>query len=86
MGFYLHQSTFRKNIYNALLSQAGISADKNDPTIFINKVLTWWKILNLNTLHDNPQQAKIRSNDSWLDFIISFDQMALNVAGRKVTI
>ena len=32
---------FSENSYNVLLTQFGISVDKNDTAIFINKVLTW---------------------------------------------
>ena len=88
MGFYLPQSVFWKKkkqkqknkktttTYNALLTQSGISVDKNDTTLFINKVLKWWKILNVKShqidkLRNDPIQAEIRSlNDTRLDFII----------------
>ena len=51
-------------------TQSGISVDKNDTALFINKVLTWWKILNVKSLQidklrNDPLQAKIRSpNDT----------------------
>ena len=61
-----------------------ISTDKNDTAIFINKVLTWRKILNVKTLqtdklHNDPLKAEISSLiNSQLDFIIELGQMALN--------
>ena len=87
--FLLDSECFQKKKINAFLFQSGISADKNDVTIFINKVLTWWKILNfkifqIDKLHNDPLQAEIRYlNDSWLDFIFDFGQMALNMAGSQ---
>ena len=51
--------------------------------------MTWWKILNIKSLqtdklHHDPVQAEIRSpNDTWLDFIIEFGKMALNMAGSQ---
>ena len=81
---------FSKKTYNALLTQSGISVDKNDTALFINKVLTWWKILNVQSIKihklcNDPLQAKIRSpNDIQLDFIIEFGKMAaFNMAGSK---
>ena len=92
MGFYLPQSVFwkkKKTTYNALLTQSGISVDKNDTALFINKVLIWWKILNVESLQidklrNDPLQAEIRSpNDTWFDFIIEFVKMVLNMAGSQ---
>lgn len=74
---------FSENTYNAHLNLSGLSDDKKD--IFINKVLTGWKILNVKALgtdirHKDPLEAEIRSpDDSWLDFIITFGKMALNM-------
>ena len=68
---------------------SGISVDKNDTALFINKVLTWWKILNvkflqIDKLSNDPLQAEIRSpNDTRLDFIIEIGKMALNVASSQ---
>ena len=62
-----------------------MSANKNDTAIFINKVLTWWKILNVKTLqidklNNDSLQYKIRTpNYSPLNFI-KFRQIALNMA------
>ena len=76
-----------KKTYNAVLPQSGISIDKNDSALFINKVLTLWKILNVKSLQidklrNDPLQAEIISpNDTRLDFIIKFCKMALNMAG-----
>ena len=61
---------FSVKTYNALLTQSGISIDKNDTALFINKILTWWKILNIKSLQidklcNDPLQAEIRSpNDT----------------------
>ena len=80
---------FSEKTYNALFSQSGISVDKNDTALFINKVLTKWKILNVKSLQidklrNDPLQAEIRSpNDTQLDFIIEFGKMALNIAGSQ---
>ena len=80
---------FLDKIYNVLLTQSGKSVDKNDNAIFINQVLTWLKIRNVKTLqfddlHSVPEQAEIRStNNSQLDFIIDFGQIALNMAGSQ---
>ena len=79
----------KKNPYNSLLSQSGISVDKNDTALFINKVLIWRKILNVKSfqidkLRNDPLQADTRSpNDTQLDFIIEFGKMALNMAGSQ---
>ena len=53
---------FSEKTYNALLTQSGISVDKNDTALFINKVFTWWKILNVKSLqidklHNDPLQG-----------------------------
>ena len=61
---------FSVKTYNALLTQSGISIDKNDTALFINKILTGWKILNIKSLQidklcNDPLQAEIRSpNDT----------------------
>ena len=63
--------------------------DKKDTAIFINKVLIRWKIFNVKTLqidklHNEPLQTEIKSlNNSQLDFIIEFGQIALNMAGSQ---
>ena len=80
---------FSEKTYKVLLTQSGISVDKNDTALFINKVLTWLEILNvkclqIDKLRNDPLQAEIRSpNDTWLDFIIEFGKMALNMAGSQ---
>ena len=80
---------FSEKTYNALLTQSGISVDKNDTALFINKVLTWWKISNVKSLQidklrNDPLQAVIRSpNDTQLDFINEFGKMALNMIGSQ---
>ena len=63
--------------------------DKKDTAIFINKVLTRWKILNIKTLqidklHNNTLQAEIRSlNESQLDFVSVFGQIPFNMTGSQ---
>ena len=87
--FLLASECFLKKTYHALLILSGISVDKNETSLFINKVLTWWKILNVKSLQidklfNDPLQAEIRSpNDTRLDFIIEFGKMALNMAGSQ---
>lgn len=82
--FLLASECFQKK-YNALFTQSGISANKNDTAVSMNKVLIWWNILNLKTfqidkLRNDPPEVKIRSpNDSRLDFIIEFGQMVLDM-------
>ena len=88
-GFLFASVYFLRKTYNALLTQQGISVDKNDTALFINKALTLWKILNVKSLqidklHNNPLEAEIRSpNDTRLDFIIEFGKMALNMVGSQ---
>ena len=80
---------FSEKTYNALLTQFGISVDKNDTSLFINKVLTWWKILNFKSLQidklsNDHLRAEIKStNDTRLDFIIEFGKVALNKADSQ---
>ena len=80
---------FSEKTYNALLTQSGISFDKNDTALFINKVLIWWKILNVKSLSvdklgNDPLQAEIKSpNDTRLDFIIEFGKMVLDMTGSQ---
>ena len=81
--------SFSAKTYKALLSQSVISIDKNNTALFINRVLTWWKILNVKSLQIDklrydPLQAEIRSlNDTRLDFIIEFIKMALYKTGSQ---
>ena len=88
MCFYLPQSVFRKKIQCTFHSM-WIIALKNAFTIFRNKIFTWWKILNIKTLlidkqHHDSQPAEMRPpNDSWLDFIIEFRQMAFHMTGSQ---
>ena len=62
---------FPEKIY--LLTQSGISADKNDTALLKNAKLT-----------NDPLQAEIRSpNDNRLGFINEFGKIALNMAGSQ---
>ena len=71
------------------LCVSGISVDRNDTALFINKVLTLWKILNdksfqIDKLRNDPRQAEIRSpSDTRFDFIIEFSKRALDMAGSQ---
>ncbi|XP_047126699.1 uncharacterized protein LOC124807936 [Hydra vulgaris] len=57
--------------------------------IFINKVIIWWKILNVkaigaDTRHNDPLQAVINNpDDNRLNLILQFGDMALKMAGPK---
>ena len=54
---------FSEKIHHTLLTLSGISEDKNNAAIFINKVLTRWKILNVKTLQiDGSQWPSTRGN------------------------
>ena len=82
---FTYLRVFSEKTYNALLTQSGISVDKNYTALIINKVLTWWKILNVKFLQidklcNDPLQAEIRSpNDTQFYFIIEFSKMPLNI-------
>ena len=58
MDFYLLLSAFRKKTYNALLTQSGISSHNDYTAIFMNKILTRGKSLNVKTL-----QIDLQHND-----------------------
>ena len=66
-----------------------IHSDVNDTAIFINKVIIWWKILNVkaigaDTRHNDPLQAVINNpDDNRLNLILQFGDMALKMAGPK---
>ena len=43
-----------------------------------------FKALQIDNLYNDPLQAELRSpKDVWLDFIIEFRQMPLNIAGSQ---
>ena len=55
---------FCERTYHALLNHSGLSDDKYDTAIFLNKVITWWKIINVkgkgaDIRHNDPLQAVI---------------------------
>lgn len=67
------------------MQQAGVQ----DTALFIEKVLAWWKILNVKAKgmdgrHRDPLQAEISDpNDERLDTLLQFGEMALGMAGRQ---
>ena len=74
---------------HALFNHSGIHDDKYDTAIFLNKVFTWWKIINVkgkiaDVRHTDPLQAVISyPHDSRLDIILEFGNMALKMAGAQ---
>ena len=81
---------FSEKTYAALLQHPDmIYSDVNDTAIFINKVIIWWKILNVkaigaDTRHNDPLQAVINNpDDNRLNLILQFGDMALKMAGPK---
>ncbi|GFO33315.1 transposable element p transposase [Plakobranchus ocellatus] len=63
--------------------------DVEDTAIFINKVLTWWKILNVKSQYmdvrknDHLQAAIGDPNDERLETILNFGNMALQMARKQ---
>ena len=81
---------FSEKTYTALLQHPDmILSDVNDTDIFINKVIIWWKILNVkaigaDTRHNDPLQAVINNpDDNRLNLILQFGDMTLKMAGPK---
>ncbi|XP_047122490.1 uncharacterized protein LOC124805977 [Hydra vulgaris] len=81
---------FSEKTYAALLQHPDmIHIAVNDTAIFINKVIIWWKILNVkaigaDTRHNDPLQAVINNpDDNRLNLILQFGDMALKMAGPK---
>ena len=74
---------FCDETYNALLLHPGMSDVENvqDTAIFIKKVLTWWKIINVKgpgagIRHNDPLEEVIRDpRDTRLDFLLEFGNM-----------
>ena len=80
---------FCEESYNALLNHPGM-ADQNDregTAIFIQKVITWWKIINVrgkgaDIRHRNKLEAVFTDpEDSRFKTIHEFGEMALKMAG-----
>ena len=81
---------FCEETYNALLNHPGM-ADQNDregTAIFIQKVITWWKIINLkgkgaDVRHRNELEAVFTvPEDSRFKTIHEFGEMALKMAAQ----
>ena len=86
---YLHVCRFFSDrTHNALLHHPALcNEDVTDTAIFIEKVLTWWKIINVRAFgadirHRDPLQKVIDSStDVRLDTILEFGNMALKMGG-----
>ncbi|GFO34950.1 transposable element p transposase [Plakobranchus ocellatus] len=82
---------FSEKTHQALLKHTGMEKfeDIEDTAIFINKVLTWWKILNVKSQYmdvrqnDHLQAAIGDPNDERLETILNFGNMALQMAGKQ---
>ena len=80
---------FSEKTHGALLTHPNLCHESGDTAIFINKVLTWWKILNVKSLgsdirHNNSLCAPISSpDDPRLDIILEFGDMALEMGGPQ---
>ena len=76
---------FSEKTYNALLNTPELDGSSRDTAIFINKVLTWWKIVNVKAVgadvrHNDYLQAEIKSpDDKRLDLILEFGDLALSM-------
>ena len=76
---------------NALLNHPGMLnvADVEDTGIFLKKVITWWKVINVKALgadtrHNDPLQAVIRDpEDARLYTLLEFGDMALNMSSKQ---
>ena len=72
-----------------MLNHSAINDDKYDTAIFLNKVITWWKIINVkgkgaDVRHNDPLQAVTSDpHGSRLDIILEFVNMALKMAGAQ---
>ena len=82
---------FSEKTHRALLHHPGMEKfdDVGDTAIFINKVLTWWKILNVKSRHmdtrhsDNLQAAVSDPSDERLETLLKFGDMALQMGGKQ---
>lgn len=82
---------FSKRTHQALLSHEGMKAFQGveDTAIFIQKVLEWWKILNVKAVNmdvrkNDDLQAAVRDpHDPRLEKVLEFGAMALKMAGRQ---
>ena len=83
-------NVFSDKTYNALLCHPGMAdEDTKDTAIFIKKVLTWWKIMNVkgtgaDVRHRDPLEEVIRDpSDYRLNILQEFGDMALKMAGKQ---
>ena len=82
---------FSEKNYNALLTHPEMNENIEDTAIFLNKVIIWWKILNVKARgadirHTGPLKAPISSpDDNRLNIILQFGDMALNVCRTRQT-
>ena len=82
---------FSDKTYHALLSHSQINSNSKDTAIFINKVITWWKTLNVkgcgaDVRHNDPLKAPICSPDDYrLNTLLQFGDMALEMCCKKGT-
>ena len=82
---------FSEKTYHALLHHPGMEKfdGVGDTAIFINKVLTWWKILNVKSQYmdircnDDLQAAISDPCDERLETILKFGDMALQMGGKQ---
>lgn len=82
---------FSEKTYQALLNYPELKEFEGveDTAIFINKVLTWWKILNVKSRYmdirqnDNLQAAISDPCDERLGTVLAFGDMALQMAGKQ---
>ena len=82
---------FSEKTYTALLNHPGLSSydDVKDTATFINKVIKWWKIVNVKTKgkdvrHNDSLEAVISNpDDERLGYLLSFGEMALRMAGKQ---
>uniref|UniRef100_T2M5R2 TRAF-interacting protein n=1 Tax=Hydra vulgaris TaxID=6087 RepID=T2M5R2_HYDVU len=76
---------FSDKTYHALLTYSQIISNSKDTAIFINKVITWWKILNVkgrgaDVRHNDPLEAPICSpDDCRRNTLLQFGDMALEM-------
>ena len=82
-------NVFNDKTQHALLNHSGVGDGKEETALFLSKVITWWKICNVkgkgaNVRHNDPLQAVISDpNDSRLDIILEFGNMAKNMIGKQ---
>lgn len=82
---------FSEKTYTALLTHPGMKQfdGVEDTAIFINKVLSWWKIVNVKSkdidvrLRDELQAVISDPSDKRLDTLLEFGDVALKMAGKQ---